>query len=115
MASDRTGAGDPDRTLALLWRVPAESRRGPRPGLSVDRVVDTAVELADADGMGALTMRRLAQAVGVAPMTLYTYVPGKAELLDLMLDTVYARMPRRDTGPGDPNGPQTPRTEERTR
>lgn len=96
VASDRSGAGDPDRTLALLWRVPAESRRGPRPGLSVDRVVDTAVELADADGMGALTMRRLAQAVGVAPMTLYTYVPGKAELLDLMLDAVYARMPRAD-------------------
>ena len=97
MSSDRSSAGDPDRTLALLWRVSGESRRGPRPGLSLDRVVDTAIELADADGLSALTMRRLAQAIGVAPMTLYTYVPGKAELLDLMLDAVYARMPRTDT------------------
>jgi AcrR family transcriptional regulator len=97
MSSDRSSAGDPDRTLALLWRVPGESRRGPRPGLTVDRVVDTAMELADADGLSALTMRRLAQAIGVAPMTLYTYVPGKAELLDLMLDAVYAGMPRTDT------------------
>jgi AcrR family transcriptional regulator len=97
VSSDRSSAGDPDRTLALLWRVPGESRRGPRPGLSLDRVVDTAIELADADGLSALTMRRLAQAIGVAPMTLYTYVPGKAELLDLMLDAVYARMSRTDT------------------
>jgi AcrR family transcriptional regulator len=41
-------------------------------------------------------MRRVAEALGVAPMTLYTYVPGKAELLDLMLDLVYAQMPRAD-------------------
>ena len=39
-------------------------------------------------------MRRLAQSLGVGPMALYTYVPGKAELLDLMLDAVYAEMPR---------------------
>jgi AcrR family transcriptional regulator len=42
-------------------------------------------------------MRRVAQALGVVPMTLYTYVPGKAELLDLMLDAAYAGMPRTDT------------------
>jgi AcrR family transcriptional regulator len=44
-----------------------------------------------------MTMRRVARALGVVPMTLYTYVPGKAELLDLMLDAAYARMPRTDT------------------
>jgi AcrR family transcriptional regulator len=42
-------------------------------------------------------MRRVAQALGVVPMTLYTYVPGKAELLDLMLDAAYAGMSRTDT------------------
>ena len=97
MTIDRSGAGDPDRTLALLWRRPHEPRRGPRPTLTVDRVVDTAIELADVDGLSAVTMRRLARMVDVAPMTLYTYVPGKAELLDLMLDAVYARMPLADT------------------
>jgi AcrR family transcriptional regulator len=59
--------------------------------------VDAATELADAGGLEAVTMRRVAQALGVVPMTLYTYVPGKAELLDLMLDAAYARMPRMDT------------------
>jgi AcrR family transcriptional regulator len=97
VSPDRSSAGDPARTLSLLWRLPSPSRRGPRPGRSVDAVVDAAIGLADADGLDAVTMRRVAELVGTAPMTLYTYVPGKAELLDLMLDTVYARMPRTDT------------------
>ncbi|TQF04018.1 TetR/AcrR family transcriptional regulator [Kitasatospora acidiphila] len=95
-AKDRSGAGDPVRTLELLWREPGHgvAARGPKQQLSVDTVVDTAVELADREGLDALTMRAIAQRLGVTPMTLYTYVPGKAELLDLMLDTVYLRMPR---------------------
>ncbi|MDT0352451.1 TetR/AcrR family transcriptional regulator [Pseudonocardia charpentierae] len=97
MSPDRSSAGDPARTLSLLWRLPSTSRRGPRPGRSVDAVVDAAIGLGDDDGLDAVTMRRVAELVGTAPMTLYTYVPGKAELLDLMLDTVYARMPRTDT------------------
>lgn len=95
MSTYRSGGGDPVRTLELLWRRPGPARRrGPRQGLTVDEVVDTAIGTADADGLDAVTMRRLANQLRVAPMTLYTYVPGKAELIDLMLDTVYARMPR---------------------
>jgi AcrR family transcriptional regulator len=60
----------------------------------VERVVDAAIGLADGEGLAVVSIRRVAQVLGVAPMSLYTYVPGKAELLDLMLDTVYARMPR---------------------
>jgi AcrR family transcriptional regulator len=94
----RSGAGDPARTLQLLWRDPdAVPRHGPRQGLSIDAVVDAATELADAAGLDAVTMRRVAQELGVVPMTLYTYVPGKAELLDLMLDAAYARMTRADS------------------
>jgi len=99
MQRNRSSAGDPARTLKLLWRETGdagESRRGPRQGLTVDRIADAAIGLADAEGLGAVTMRQVARALGVVPMALYTYVPGKAELLDLMLDTVYARMPRRD-------------------
>ncbi len=82
----------------MLWRDPAAGpRRGPRQGLTVDQVVDAATSLADAEGLDAATMRRVAQALGVVPMTLYTYVPGKAELLDLMLDAAYAQMPRTGT------------------
>ena len=94
----RTGAGDPARTLQLLWRDPAAvPRHGPRQGLTIDQVVDAATALADAEGLDAVTMRRVAARLGVVPMTLYTYVPGKAELLDLMLDAAYARMPRAGT------------------
>ncbi|MFE1382552.1 TetR/AcrR family transcriptional regulator [Streptomyces sp. NPDC058740] len=95
---ERTSSGDPARTLQLLWRDSSpDRRRGPRRGLSIDAVVEAATAIADAEGLDALTMRRVAKELGVVPMTLYTYVPGKAELLDLMLDTAYARMPRTDT------------------
>lgn len=98
MRSERTSGGDPARTLALLWRDPAlVPRHGPRQGLSVDAVVAAATDVADAEGLEAVTMRRVAKALGVVPMTLYTYVPGKAELLDLMLDAAYKSMPRLET------------------
>src|SRR5918992_2246884 len=96
--TERTSAGDPARTLQLLWRESAPgAKRGPRRGLSIDAVVDAAINIADSEGLDAVTMRRLADELGVVPMTVYTYIPGKAELLDLMLDAAYARMPRTDT------------------
>jgi AcrR family transcriptional regulator len=101
VSEPRTGAGDPTATLALLWRAadntPVSSRRGPRRTLSIDAVVDAATALADRDGLPALTMRSLAQVLAIAPMTIYTYVPGRAELLDLMLDAAYAQMTRTPT------------------
>jgi AcrR family transcriptional regulator len=81
-----TGAGDLRRSLELLWRRPEPGRRGPKPRLSTDEVVGAAIRLADASGVEALSMRKVAEAVGVSPMSLYTYVPSKAELLDLMVD-----------------------------
>jgi AcrR family transcriptional regulator len=89
MPGDRTSAGDPAATLALLWRDGAAPRRGPDRGLQLDAIVDAAVELADREGLDAVTMRHLAAELGVSPMTLYTYVPGRAELVDLMLDALY--------------------------
>ncbi len=99
VATNRSSAGDPARTLALLWREePASSRRGPQRTFDVDAVVDAAIALADEMGLGAVSIRRVAQRVGSSPMSLYTYLPGKAELLDLMLDTLYLRMERPLTG-----------------
>ena len=98
LRSERTSAGDPARTLELLWHGSSTPRRrGPQRGRGLDDVVAAATSLADREGLQAVTMRRLAQALDVATMTLYTYVPGKAELLDLMLDAAYAQMPRTDT------------------
>lgn len=75
--------------MALLWGTQPKSTRGPKPALSLENVVSAAVELADSGGLEALSMRRVAEALGVGTMSLYTYVPGKGELLDLMLDRVY--------------------------
>jgi AcrR family transcriptional regulator len=86
---------DARRTIDLLWFPESgEKRRGRRQGLSVPRVVETGTALADAEGLDAVTMRRVAQELGVVPMTLYTYVPDKATLLELMLDRLYLAMPR---------------------
>lgn len=87
--------------IDLMWfpdREPEDDapRRGRRQGLSVTRVVDAAITLADAEGLDAVSMRRVAQDLGVVPMTLYTYVPDKSALLDLMLDRAYLTMPHAD-------------------
>lgn len=72
---------------------------GRRPRLTVDAVVATAVVVADTDGPAALSMNRVAAALGVGTMTLYTYVPSKAELLDLMVDDVLAGLAPPGPGP----------------
>ncbi|WP_406479012.1 TetR/AcrR family transcriptional regulator [Streptomyces platensis] len=86
--TEHSGSGDVSRSLELLWGLGDRPSRGPKPGLTLDRIVTTAVAVADTDGLGALSMRRVATDLGVGTMSLYRYVPGKAELLDLMLDKV---------------------------
>lgn len=91
--TEQTGRGDPQRTIDLLWRdaAPQPRTRGPRPRLDLPVVRARAIELADADGLGAVTMRTLATELGLAsPMALYTYVPSKAELIDVMVDACFA-------------------------
>lgn len=88
MPVEHSGAGDPARSIELLWGSRSRGERGPRPGLSVERITAAAIELADAEGVEALSMRRVAEHLGSGTMTLYRYVPGKAELLDLMVDRV---------------------------
>ncbi|MFI8459890.1 TetR/AcrR family transcriptional regulator [Kitasatospora sp. NPDC085464] len=90
------GQGDAHRSLALLWGAPAETRTGrsgPKPGLSVDAIVSAGIAVADAEGMAALSMRAVGERLGRTAMALYTYVPGKAELLDLMHDRALAELP----------------------
>lgn len=77
-----------ERAMALLWGVGGESGRGPKRGLSLEEMVGAAVALADEEGLEALSMRRVAGRLGVGAMSLYTYVPGKAELVELMVDRV---------------------------
>ena len=56
-------------------------------------MVSAAIELADRDGIESISMRKLAQELGVEAMSLYTYVRSKDDLLDGMVDTVIAMIP----------------------
>ncbi|MEU5675167.1 TetR/AcrR family transcriptional regulator [Micromonospora sp. NPDC047762] len=94
MASERKATADPARSLALLWRTREPTSRSAGPALSVGRIVRVAIDIADAEGLDALTMRRVGEALGVGTMSVYTYVPGKAELVAVMIDTAYGEMSR---------------------
>ncbi|MFJ6804480.1 TetR/AcrR family transcriptional regulator C-terminal domain-containing protein [Streptomyces anulatus] len=96
-----TGSGDIARSLELLWGTGDRPSRGPKPGLSLDRIVTAAVAVADAEGLAAVSMRRLSTELGTGTMSLYRYVPGKAELLDLMLDRVLGEPLPSGTDPVD--------------
>jgi AcrR family transcriptional regulator len=97
MAPEYAGRGDAARSMELLWGRAQRGTRGPKQGTDLDAIVGAAIDLADADGLAAVSMRRVAERLGIGTMSLYTYVPGKAELLDLMLETVYAE--RQDDHP----------------
>lgn len=101
MAKKSPVFGAQERSVALLWKEAPRARRGPRPALSVEQVVEAAVALADAQGLEAVSMERVAAGFGFTPMALYRYVPGKAELLDLMIDRGLGAPPALGE-PGDP-------------
>ncbi|MGV9327181.1 TetR/AcrR family transcriptional regulator [Streptosporangium sandarakinum] len=98
-------AGDPDHGVELLWR---EAEREPRPGLSLRRIVRAAIELADAEGLEGLSMRKVADRLGFTTMSLYRHVPGRDQLVDLMRDEVLGEVlagaPDRSRA-GAPEGP----------
>jgi AcrR family transcriptional regulator len=95
-----SGAGDAVRSFELLWRTKERPNRGPKPGLSLDQIVQAAIEVADSEGLSALSMQRVAEALGFTTMSLYRYVPSKAELLDLMVDAVTGELPLVDSVAG---------------
>jgi AcrR family transcriptional regulator len=92
MATEPNGSPSPAEhvslSLALLWGTRERPARGPKRGLTLDQIASAAIAVADADGLDALSMRRVGRELGVGTMSLYRYLPGKTELLDLMLDAV---------------------------
>lgn len=81
-----------------------------RPGLSVDRIVASAVALADQDGVDGLSMRKLATHLRVTAMSLYNHIDGKDALLDAMVDHVVGEIQSPDIG-----APWRPMMERRAR
>ncbi|MGP5077945.1 TetR/AcrR family transcriptional regulator [Brachybacterium alimentarium] len=80
----RTGV-DEFNLIGLLWR---DSPVSPRSGISTQSVTALAVDLANREGLDAVTIRRLAEEAGVTAMALYPHIGGRAELVELMLDHV---------------------------
>jgi AcrR family transcriptional regulator len=84
-----------------LWGLRGPGRRGgPKPALSLQRIVAAAIELADAGGLAALSMSRLAEKLGFTTMSLYRYVASKDDLLILVLDAGIAEPPDGEPAPG---------------
>lgn len=79
--------------VSLLWTGRPSAARGPKPALSLERIVAEAISLADAEGLAAVSMKTLATRLGAGTMSLYRYLPGKDELVALMLDSVIGAPP----------------------
>ncbi|MBJ7902054.1 TetR/AcrR family transcriptional regulator [Streptomyces sp. NPDC003656] len=76
----------------LVWERPEPANRPVPAPLNRERIVRAAVQLADADGLEAVSLRKVAAVLGVGPMRLYGYIDSKEELLDLMVDAMYAEI-----------------------
>lgn len=76
------------RAVALSWGVAERPQRGPKRELSIERIIDTAVSIADHEGLGAVSMSRIATELGFTTMSLYRYVTSKDDVLALMQDAV---------------------------
>lgn len=91
--TDGSPFGDQADTVELLWGARPRPGRGPKPAMSVERIAQAAVEIADTHGLGAVSMQRVAGQLGFTKMALYRYLPGKAELVALMIDTATGAPP----------------------
>ncbi|MEV7547743.1 TetR/AcrR family transcriptional regulator [Streptomyces sp. NPDC089915] len=74
----------------VIWARPQRAGRGPRPAHSRDSIAAEAVRIADAEGIEAVSMRRVAAGIGAGTMSLYNYVPRKEDLYELMVDAAGA-------------------------
>ena len=100
-----TSGADPAARIPVplsIWEVPEYGGRGPRPKHSRAAIAAAAVSVADAEGIDAVTMRRVAATLGMGTMSLYNYVPSKEHLVQLMIDQVSAEYRYTDSPPGHP-------------
>ncbi|RAY16759.1 TetR/AcrR family transcriptional regulator [Actinomadura craniellae] len=85
--------GEHAEVVRLLWGPHPKPARGPRPTLDLERIARAGVEIADSKGLTDVSMQRVAAKLGVTKMALYRYVPGKVELVALMVDVAIGPYP----------------------
>jgi AcrR family transcriptional regulator len=95
-----TDRGNSSRARDVIWDRPERAAKGPAPSRSRRQIAAVAVTLADAEGIEAVSMRKVAAALEVGTTSLYGYVDSKDELYDLMVDWVEAE----DGPPPPPSG-----------
>ncbi len=83
-------------SVRVLWHERDHPSRGPKPTLSADQIARAAIGVADAEGLAAVSMQRIAREVHVTTMALYRYFSSKAALIDLMIDTAGGPAPDLD-------------------
>ncbi|MEV5709741.1 TetR/AcrR family transcriptional regulator [Actinoallomurus sp. NPDC052274] len=76
----------PDAEYVSIWMRPERPARGPKPAYSRAQITEAAVRIADAEGLEAATMRRIAAEIGAGAMSLYRYVPSRDDLIVLVAD-----------------------------
>lgn len=86
------------RHIELLWGLDEPGGRGPKRGLSLDRLLEAAIEVADAEGFEGLSMAAVAKRLGFTTMSLYRYVDSKSTLMELLLDRVIGESPKIEPG-----------------
>jgi AcrR family transcriptional regulator len=79
--------------IAAAWGVRPPPAKGPKPGLTLERIVAGAVAIADAEGLAAVSMNRVAKELRTGAMSLYRYVESKQELVALMIDAAIGEVP----------------------
>lgn len=84
--------------LALAWGVQPVQRRGPKPALSVERIVATGIEFGDRDGFEAISLQKIAAHFGVSTNAMYRYVRSKDELIVLVHDKAVGAPPELPSG-----------------
>ncbi|MCS7479819.1 TetR/AcrR family transcriptional regulator [Umezawaea endophytica] len=96
--SDSKGP-DLQRSLTLLWAGRSRGKRGPRPRLTAEQIAAAAIRIADADGLDALSMQRIAADLGCATMSIYNHIPSKDLLLEVAADVAAGKPPEIDGAP----------------
>ncbi|PRZ32745.1 TetR family transcriptional regulator [Antricoccus suffuscus] len=91
MPSDRARL---PRGIKSMWGLDEGGRRGPKPGLTAHSIATTAIKIADTEGLGAVSMGRVAKELGFTAMSLYRYVDSKQDLAEMMVDASYGDPPQ---------------------
>ncbi|MEU8634089.1 TetR/AcrR family transcriptional regulator [Amycolatopsis sp. NPDC048633] len=99
MSGDDTETGLP-ASFELAWGVRDRPTKGPKRGLSLEQIIEAAIDVANAEGIGGVSMGRVARELGASAMSLYRYLASKEELLALMIDGAFGQLDVAEDGEG---------------